>query len=99
MQTLVHDNKRITLHHGGKVVVVEPLDNTKIIVPFHCPTCEYPMKQAQDAQSYREYGCCHMCELYWARSNIPVPEDKTNERWIAYMQRRHQVFLPQINFK
>lgn len=97
MQTIVHDNKHITLHLGGKVVVVAPLDHNKVIVPFHCPMCEYPMKTADDAQSFRDYQCCSMCELYWARSST-VPE-KTSDRWKMYMERRHMAFLPQIQFK
>lgn len=97
MQTIVHDNKRITILHDGKVVVVSPVDNNKIIVPFHCPMCEYPMKTTDDAQSYREVECCSMCQLYWKTSNIEP--DKTSERWKSYMERRHMAFLPQIQFK
>lgn len=97
MQTLVHDNKQIKLFHNGKVVVVAPLDNDKVIIPFFCPVCEYPMKQADDAQSYREFQCCHMCDMYWKRSGIEP--DKSSERWTSYMERRHMVFLPKINFK
>lgn len=97
MQSLIHDNKQITLHHNGKVVVISPIQNDKIIVPFHCPICEYPMKQAEDAQSFREFHSCHMCELYWVRSKIEI--DKGSERWKVYMQRRHMAFLPQITFK
>ena len=72
-------------------------NNDKIIIPFFCPTCEYPMKQAEDAESYRNHTCCHMCELNWASSN--ETPDKSSERWKLYMERRHLVFLPQINFK
>jgi hypothetical protein len=97
-QTLTHDNKQIKVLHGGKVVVVFPLNNDKVIIPFFCPVCEYPMKQADDAQSYRELQCCYMCDLYWKRSDITVPE-KTSERWLTYMERRRMRFLPQINFK
>ena len=97
MQSLVHDNKQITLLHNGKVVVVAPANQDKIIVQFHCPICEYPMKTADDAQSFRNYKCCSMCELYWARSR--TDPDKSSERWKLYMERRHMAFLPQIKFK
>lgn len=97
MQSLIHDNKQITILHNGKVVVVAPTDHNKVIVPFHCPLCEYPMKTADDANSYREVQTCSMCHLYWKTSNT-VP-DKQSERWKSYMERRHMAFLPQIQFK
>lgn len=96
MSLIVYDNKQIKVLHNGKVVVISPINNDKVIVPFFCPMCEYPMKTADDAQSYRDYQCCSMCELYWARS-LTVPE-KDSERWKLYMERRHMAFLPQINF-
>ena len=97
MQSLTHDNKQITLLHNGKVVVVAPIDHNKVIVPFHCPLCEYPMKTADDANSYRETQACYMCHLYWRSSN--ATPDKQSERWKIYMERRHMAFLPQIQFK
>jgi hypothetical protein len=97
MQTITHDNKEIKVMLNGKVVVVAPLNHNKVIVPFHCPMCEYPMKTADDAQSYRDYQCCSMCELYWARSGIQPEKD--SERWKLFMERRHMAFLPQIQFK
>lgn len=96
-QNIIDNDKNIKILHGGKVVVISPLNNDKIIIPFFCPTCEYPMKQAEDAESYRNHTCCHMCELNWASSN--ETPDKSSERWKLYMERRHLVFLPQINFK
>lgn len=96
MSSLVHDNKQIKVLHNGKVVVISPLENSKVIVPFFCPVCEYPMKTADDAQSYRDYQCCSMCELYWSK-DLTTPE-KDSERWKLYMERRHMAFLPQINF-
>jgi hypothetical protein len=96
MQTLTHGDKQIKLLHGGKLVVVAPLNNDKIIVPFYCPVCEYPMKTADDAQSYRDHQCCSMCELYWGKG-LSIP-DKASERWKLYLERRHMAFLPQINF-
>lgn len=97
MNSIVHDNKEIKILHGGKVVVISPVNNDKIIIPFHCPLCEYPMKTADDAKSYREYQTCSLCELHWSRSKITP--DKQSERWQEYMKRRHLAFLPQINFK
>ena len=97
MSSLVHNGKQIKVLHNGKVVVVSPTENNKMIVPFFCPMCEYPMKTADDAQSFRDYKCCSMCELHWARSSS-IPE-KTSERWKMYMERRHMAFLPQIKFK
>lgn len=97
MQSLTHDNKQITILHNGKVVVVAPVDRNKVIVPFHCPLCEYPMKTADDANSYREVQACYMCHLYWRSSN--TEPDKQSERWKSYMERRHMAFLPQIQFK
>jgi hypothetical protein len=97
MQTLTHGDKQIKLLHGGKLVVVAPLNNEKIIVPFFCSVCGYPMKTADDAQSFRNYQCCSMCELFWARSGIQP--DKDSERWKLYLERRHMAFLPSINFK
>ena len=96
MSSLVHDGKQIKVLHNGKIVVISPVENNKIIVPFFCPICEYPMKTADDAQSYREYQCCSMCQLYWGK-DLSVPE-KDSERWKMYMERRHMAFLPQINF-
>ena len=97
MKALIHNGKQVNILHDGKLVVMFPVDYNKIIVPFHCPMCEYPMKTAEDAQSYREVECCSMCQLYWASSKI-VP-DKTSERWKTYMERRHLAFLPQIQLK
>ena len=96
MSSIVHDSKQIKILHNGKVVVISPSENSKIIVPFFCPVCEYPMKTADDAQSYRDHQCCSMCELYWGKGLI-TPE-KDSERWKLYMERRHMAFLPQINF-
>lgn len=96
-QNIIDKDKNIKILHGGKVVVISPRNNDFIIVPFFCPMCEYPMKQAEDAESYRGHTCCHLCELNWASSN--ETPDKNSERWKLYMERRHLVFLPQINFK
>lgn len=93
--SIVHDGKTIKSLHNGKVVVISPVDCGKVIVPFFCPVCEYPMKQAEDAASFREFSCCRLCDLYWKRSGLEIPE-KTSERWVAYMERRHIAFLPQI---
>ena len=94
-----HGDKQITILHDGKVIVIAPADCDKLIVPFHCPVCEYPMKQAQDAQSFREHGCCGMCELCWINNGKIETIDKTTERWKEYLERRHRAFLPQIAFK
>jgi len=97
MQTSIHDGKQIKLLQNGKVVVISPETIDKVIIPFFCPVCEYPIKQAADAQSYRELACCQLCDLYWIRSGLPLP-DKSSERWLAYMERRHMAFIPQVNF-
>jgi hypothetical protein len=59
--------------------------------------CDYPMKTADDANSFREVQTCYMCQLFWKTSDIEP--DKASERWKSYMQRRHMAFLPQIQFK
>ena len=97
METMLPNEKQIQTFHNGKVVVISPKNLDKIIVPFFCPICEYPMKTADDAQSYRDYQCCSMCELYWGRSGIQPEKD--SQRWKLFMERRHMAFLPQIQFK
>ena len=92
-----HKGKQVAVFHNGKVIVISPTDIEDLVVPFHCPVCEYPMKRADDARSYREYRCCGLCELFWCRSGT-VP-DKTSERWKSYLERRHMAFLPQISLK
>lgn len=96
MSSIVYEGKQIKILHDGKVVVVSPVDNDKIIVPFFCPTCEYPMKTAGDAESYRECGSCYLCNLHWIKPKITI--DKTSDHWQEYMHRRHVAFLPSINF-
>lgn len=87
-------DKQIDVLENGKVVVIKPADLDKIIVPFFCPSCEYPMKTAADAASFRRSNKCEMCELCQ-----PPSGDKTDPRWIAYMERRHRAFLPTLTMK
>ena len=92
----MENEKNIKILCGGKVVVISPKNNDKIIIPFHCPVCEYPMKQADDAESYRSFTCCSACDLFWMRSKKNLPS-KDSEEWKAYLDRRHLIFLPRIN--
>jgi hypothetical protein len=87
-------DKHIDVLENGKVVVIKPADLDKIIVPFFCPSCEYPMKTAEDASSFRRSSKCEMCELCQ-----PPSENKTDPRWISYMERRHRAFLPTLTMK
>lgn len=96
MNTLVYQDKQIKILHDGKLVVIFPANNEKIIIPFFCSICEYPMKTANDATSYRESGCCYHCEFYWIKPNLLI--DKSSERWQEYIKQRHVAFLPSINF-
>lgn len=99
-EKFVVDGKVITPLCEGKVVVSEPVDNDKVVVPLFCPLCDYPMKTATDAKCFKEHKMCELCVLYW---NTGKPgetnPDKTSERWQMYMERRHMAFLPSIRFK
>lgn len=86
-------DKHIDVLENGKVVVIKPADLDKIIVPFFCPDCEYPMKTAGDASSFRRSGKCEMCEL------CQPPRDKTDPRWAVYLEKRHRAFLPNLTMK
>ena len=32
--------------------------------PFFCPTCQSPMSDATDVESYKRIGACNRCETY-----------------------------------
>lgn len=94
--TFSHGDKTVTSHLDGKLIVIKPSvsDHDNIIVPFICGLCEYPMKQAQDAEAYRTHGCCAMCLLHWRLHGIQP--DKSSDLWREYVARRHLAWRPSV---
>lgn len=61
------------------------------------------MKVIDDFLSYREFECCHNCELKFARTNRENwvggwRPDKDSEVWKDYMTTRAQLFRPVFKF-
>lgn len=94
--TFSHGDKTVTSYLDGKLIVIKPTvsDHDNIIVPFICGLCEYPMKQAQDAESYRTHGCCAMCSLHWRQHGIQP--DKNSDLWHEYVSRRRLAWRPNV---
>jgi len=59
-------DRRLALHPDNFYVIVPEKQGEA--VPFACPVCEYPMRTADDAASYREFTCCQACTHRWAQS-------------------------------
>lgn len=91
-----HGDKTVTSYLDGKLIVIKPSvsDQDNVIVPFICELCEYPMKQAQDAEAYRKHGCCGMCALHWRQHGIQP--DKSSDLWHEYAARRHLAWRPNV---
>jgi len=39
----------------------------KEAVPVACPVCDYLLRTNSDEKSFRLFGCCESCEMFWAR--------------------------------
>ena len=78
---------------NDKIIVIAPTDLKKIVVPLFCPLCTYPMKTKEDSASYRNIGCCEICEMRFGTA-IKV-EKKTfleitreHQAWSEYLKDR-----------
>jgi len=86
----------------SRVVVVRPKDK-RSVVPVFCPCCSFPMKVVDDFLAYREFECCHHCELKFARTNkerwdLGWRPDQASDTWLEYIQLREVLFKPVFNF-
>lgn len=46
---------------NGSVFVIR--SENMVTVPLFCPLCEMPMQTQDDGISFKELGCCYLCNL------------------------------------
>ena len=57
-------DRQIAQHPEGFYVIV-PV-GAEPPIPLTCPVCERLHRSREDATSYLEFQCCHLCALQWA---------------------------------
>lgn len=53
--------KKFEEMENGSVFVIR--SENMITVPLYCPLCEMPMQTQDDGISFKELGCCYLCDL------------------------------------
>jgi len=93
-------DKQIKSFFNGKVIVVGPIEPTA--TPLFCECCQYPMRTAEDASSYKRLGVCHKCDNRWSgHKYVTWPEgpDKSSTEWQEYLASREITNKPIFVFK
>lgn len=85
------------------VIVLRAIERQET-VPLFCPCCEYPMKSQDDFLSFRKTGCCDMCSIHFANTNIENwnkgwRPNKESESWKDFLLKKDLSSRKKVSFK
>lgn len=72
------------------------------MIPHECPVCGFMLRDADDALSYEDYGCCTDCQLHFVHRDLQGwmsgsrPEQKEIEEFRRHIMQTPSYLIPKV---